>query len=148
MTPRAHECMRLVWERKKSREIAAELGISKSTVDGYIGAAVEELGARDRREAAVMLFGPPRTESGGDLTPLFAGPIADASMPTSTDEQPAARPWRSRYQPLNTFSLKQTAIWVAVIAAGLIVALAMIVAMGSGLPSVALPAIRVVRHLM
>jgi DNA-binding CsgD family transcriptional regulator len=148
MTPRAHECMRLVWERKKSREIADELGISKSTVDGYIGAAVEELGARDRRHAAMMLFGSPRTESGGDLTPLAAGAVVEAPTMPSTDEQPAARPWRSRYQPLNTFSLKQTAFWIAVIAASLIVALAMIVAIGSGLPSVALPAIRVVRHLM
>lgn len=46
-----------MWERRTSKEIAVELGISAATVDGYIKEAMEQLGARNRREAAAIAFG-------------------------------------------------------------------------------------------
>ena len=60
LSPRQRECVRLIWSRRATwKEIAAELGISKSTVDKYIAEAIELTGARDRRQAAAMVFGAP-----------------------------------------------------------------------------------------
>lgn len=88
LSPRQRECLHLCWSRQAtSKEIAIELGIAKSTVDGYFAEAVEALGARDRRDAARIVFGavqaaPPRSlvpdtpaESGGD--PARVSPEVD-----------------------------------------------------------------------
>ncbi|RXD05547.1 hypothetical protein EQZ23_10840 [Sphingomonas sp. UV9] len=111
LTPRQRACLKLVWEKQAtSKEIAAELGISKTTVDGYISEAVEQLGARDRRDAARMAFGgSPRAESGGDLTGVesttpperpsdpagraahFLGPLAPANRDADNDASITAR---------------------------------------------------------
>ncbi|MBB4153546.1 DNA-binding CsgD family transcriptional regulator [Sphingomonas jinjuensis] len=148
MTPRARECLRLVWnKRATSKEIAAELGISKATVDGYIADAVVELGARDRRDAAAMLFGGTRAESGDDPARVVAPTPVEAPPASSTEQPPAARPWRSRGRPLNTLSLAQTIGWIAVIAIGSLAGLALAMAIGSGLPPVAMPVIEAIRRL-
>lgn len=55
LTRRHRECLRRVRQLKGSKEIAIELGIGKSTVDGYLTEAVRLLGARNRREAAMLL---------------------------------------------------------------------------------------------
>ncbi|MFT4054922.1 MAG: helix-turn-helix transcriptional regulator [Novosphingobium sp.] len=57
LSPRHRECLRLVYRRYTSKEIAAELGIGVGTVNSYIKEAVAMLGARNRRHAAEMLFG-------------------------------------------------------------------------------------------
>ena len=85
LSPRQRECLHLHWSRQAtSKEIAIELGIAKSTVDGYFAEAVEALGARDRRDAARIAFGEvpatlprspvpePPAESGGDPARVFA----------------------------------------------------------------------------
>ncbi|AXJ96997.1 MULTISPECIES: helix-turn-helix transcriptional regulator [unclassified Sphingomonas] len=56
LSPRQRDCLRGVRALKGSKEIAGELGIEKSTVDGYLTEAVRILGARNRREAA-LAFG-------------------------------------------------------------------------------------------
>lgn len=53
LTRRHRECLRGVRALKGSKEIAEELGIEKSTVDGYLTEAVKLLGARNRRDAAL-----------------------------------------------------------------------------------------------
>lgn len=55
LTRRHRECLRGVKALKGSKEIAAELGLGKSTVDSYLAEAVRLLGARNRREAALAL---------------------------------------------------------------------------------------------
>jgi DNA-binding CsgD family transcriptional regulator len=55
LTKRHRECLRGVRELKGSKEIADDLGIEKSTVDGYLTEAVKVLGARNRRDAAMQL---------------------------------------------------------------------------------------------
>jgi DNA-binding CsgD family transcriptional regulator len=148
VTPRARECLRLVWDKRAtSKEIAAELGISKATVDGYIADAVVELGARDRRDAAAMLFGGNRSGSGDDLARVPPLAPIEAPQASSTEQPAAARPWRTRGRQLNTLSLAQTIGWVAVIAFGSLAGLALAMAIGNGLPSVALPVIKAVRQL-
>lgn len=141
VSPRQRECLQLVWDRQAtSKEIAAQLGISKATVDGYIAEAVEQLGARDRREAAAMLFGGgPRGVSGGDPARVTPAPAAEASPAVSTEVVPASRPWRSRNRPFNTLTFAQTVGWIAVIAVGSLAALALALSVGNGLPPIAQP---------
>lgn len=55
LSKRHRECLRGVRALKGSKEIAASLGVEKSTVDGYLSEAVRILGARNRRDAALML---------------------------------------------------------------------------------------------
>lgn len=66
LTRRHRECLRGVRDLKGSKEIAEALGIEKTTVDKYLVEAAKVLGARNRREAALLLA---RHEAGdGDLT--------------------------------------------------------------------------------
>ncbi len=137
LSPRQHECLRLVWERQAtSKEIAAELGISKPTVDGYIAEAVEALGARDRREAAALAFGgTTRAESGGDPARVAEQGAAGAASAPSTK---ASRPWRSEGRR-NAMTLAQTLGWIVAIAVGSLCALSLAVSVGNGLRPIARP---------
>lgn len=56
LSKRQHDVLRGVAELKKTKQIAAELGIAPGTVDGYIAEAVRALGAVDRGEAARWLM--------------------------------------------------------------------------------------------
>jgi DNA-binding CsgD family transcriptional regulator len=144
LSPRQRDCLRLVFERQAtSKEIAAELGISKTTVDGYIAEAVESLGARDRRDAARLLFAAdPPAASGADPARVPDLEASPSSMSPSTDGAPGSRPWRSRHQPRNTMTLVQTIGWIAVIAVGSLLALTLATVIGNGLPAVAQPVLR------
>ncbi|WP_249055048.1 helix-turn-helix domain-containing protein [Sphingomonas insulae] len=71
LTRRHRECLRGVRELKGSKEIADALGIEKSTVDKYLTEAVKVLGARNRREAALLLADHDAREQ-----------VADAAGPT------------------------------------------------------------------
>lgn len=55
LTNRQKECLRLVYRRLGSKEIARELGLSHHTVNDHIGAALQALSAADRHEAARLL---------------------------------------------------------------------------------------------
>lgn len=149
LSPRQRECLRLVWDRQAtSKEIAIALGISKSTVDGYIAEAVEQLGARDRREAAAMAFGDvPRAASGGDPARVSEAQQPTAGMSSSMEVSAMSRPWPSPHRPRNSLTLTQTLGWIATIAIGSLVALALATSVGNGLPSVARPVIDAVHRL-
>lgn len=54
LTKRHRDCLRGVRDLKGSKEIADELGIEKTTVDSYLTEAVKVIGARNRREAALL----------------------------------------------------------------------------------------------
>lgn len=55
LTPKEQACLRLVGRRLSSKEIAAELGIAKTSVDTYCNRARAKLGVMDRYEAARLL---------------------------------------------------------------------------------------------
>jgi DNA-binding CsgD family transcriptional regulator len=139
LSPRQRDCLQLVWERQAtSKEIAAELGISKSTVDGYIAEAVEALGARDRRAAAALAFGnTPRAPSGGDTARVAGAADVVTATAVSTNASPAPLPWRSRSRPRNTLTFIQTLGWIAAIAIGSLMALTLATVIGAGVPPVA-----------
>lgn len=109
------------------------LGISPSTVNGYLAEAIELLGARDRREAAWIAFGEgPRTGIGGTELREAAGPLDAPALTTSTTSSPAIRPWHTTRQPENAMSFLQTIGWMFMIAVGssVVLTLAMIFANG------------------
>jgi DNA-binding CsgD family transcriptional regulator len=56
LTPKERACLRLVAQRRSSKEIAAELGISKTSVDTYCDRARAKLCVADRFEAARILI--------------------------------------------------------------------------------------------
>lgn len=55
LSPKETACLRLVARHMSSKEIAAELGIAKTSVDTYCNRAREKLGATDRYEAARLV---------------------------------------------------------------------------------------------
>jgi len=116
---RHRECLRGVRALKGSKEIAEELGIEKSTVDSYLTEAVRVLGAKNRRDAALMLAehedaAPKSTEHpeeivkteenqhpdkiGGDSARLVSTPDA-LPIPISPGEQVAGQPDGERTGP-------------------------------------------------
>ena len=55
LSPRQRECLRLVYNRKSTKEIASELGLAEGTVNTYLAEAVQLLGAKNRRHASEIL---------------------------------------------------------------------------------------------
>ncbi len=157
LSPRQRECLRLVWSRRAtSKEIAAEIGVSKSTVDAYIAEAVKALGARDRRQAAEMVFGEtPILPEGREFVPVEAPPAeyqwdsarvfdpAPPRLPPETSiEGVPFWPALGGARRLNSLSLGQTLVRIGLIAVASLAALALAMALGSGLPPVAKPMLR------
>jgi DNA-binding CsgD family transcriptional regulator len=159
LTPRQVECLRLVWERRTSKEIAAELGLSKGTVDTYIFEAVGILGARNRREAAAMLFDAegsttplpraaetpekaPQTKFDLDSAGVSPVPVDAPSAVLSTKASTPIRPWATDDRPLNLMPLWQILGWMVAIAIGSMLLLTLATVIGNGLPAVTGPTLR------
>jgi DNA-binding CsgD family transcriptional regulator len=161
LSPRQRDCLRLVWSRRAtSKEIAAELGISKSTVDKYCAEAVELLGARDRRHAAAIVFGETPVAEGrgvseGEIIPVEAPPAeyqydsarVSNPIPVTLPGNPSIEgvpfwPALGGARRLNSLSLGQTLGRIGMIAVASLAALALAMALGSGLPPVAKPMLR------
>ncbi|MDQ1158893.1 DNA-binding CsgD family transcriptional regulator [Sphingomonas sp. SORGH_AS 950] len=144
LSPRQLECLRLVWERRISKEIARELGISKTTVDGYIAEAVQALGAKDRREAAAIVFAdtPPDKVRGDPARVDQLGQSGDVEAPAiepvaPQPQQPPAfglgLPLSTRGQNRNDLSALATVFWIFAIAIAAMAALTLSISMGLGL---------------
>lgn len=86
LTAKERECLRLVGLQMSSKEIAAELGISKASVDTYCNRARAKLGVSSRREAAQML----RTLEAAELHRPIAAPEPPAASPVAVQPSPAA----------------------------------------------------------
>ncbi len=144
LSPRQLECLRLVWERRISKEIARELGISKTTVDGYIAEAVQALGAKDRREAAAMVFaGHTPDRIGGDPARVDQpSQSSDEDAPAHEQVDPGPRqfpvnglglPLSTGEQNRNDLSPLATVFWIFAIAIAAMAALTLSISMGLGL---------------
>lgn len=55
LTPKERACLRLVMEQRSSKQIARELGISRTSVDTHVRRARHKLGLRDRYAAARLV---------------------------------------------------------------------------------------------
>jgi DNA-binding CsgD family transcriptional regulator len=56
LSPRERECLALTAQLHSSKEIARQLQIRASTVDGYLNSATMKLGAASRRDAARLFL--------------------------------------------------------------------------------------------
>lgn len=94
LSDRQLDCLRLVGQLKKTEQIAAELGISPSTVNTHIERAITILGANSRREAArlVQLAETGRPEKIPTELPRLSPPAA----PIPSVEAPATIGTRQR----------------------------------------------------
>ncbi|MGE7205307.1 LuxR C-terminal-related transcriptional regulator [Sphingomonas sp. NPDC019816] len=144
LSPRQLECLRHVWERRISKEIARELGISKTTVDGYIAEAVQALGAKDRREAAAMVFLEcPPDRIGGDPARVDGSVHFGEVGEPETEPEPAQSvsrivhglglPLATGGQKRNDLSALATVFWIFALAVAAVAALALSISMGVGL---------------
>lgn len=126
VSPRQRECLRLVYRRRTSKEIALELGLGIGTVDTYIGEAVAALRARNRRHAAELLHASEETsdtprklelENTGVVQPGLAGtfPVPEARVPTWA----RTLPFRTKGVPYNDLSPFLRLFWIAQLAIAL-----------------------------
>lgn len=141
LTKRHRECLAYVRQLMGSKEIAERLGIEKSTVDGYLTEAVRLIGARNRRDAALLLEAHEREmqgetapdKIGGHSARLVPAPeippsdvspdegfVGQAAIP---DERPTRSrgfrlPYRRKGQADNDLSVGERLIWIQVIAVG------------------------------
>lgn len=138
LSPRQRECLRGVRDLKAAGEIATELGISISTVNGYLADAVRHLGARNRREAALALArhesGDPENGGGGEIRVVPAA--SGGPAPASPEMVEASRaPQRGRFPRLpirrvgeadNELTTTERLIWIPAIALGVAIGFGML----------------------
>lgn len=90
LTRRERECLELVAQHWRTKDIARQLGLSPATVDEYVRSAVRKLGTPDRAAAARVWLGleaapGPAAEAADEVDPrwslpgLFGGGIAMAA---------------------------------------------------------------------
>ena len=146
LTRRHRECLHGVRQLMGSKEIADQLGIEKSTVDSYLTEAVKIIGARNRRDAALLLaehesgaphkVGPDsaRLSAVAAIVPsmatpdeLFVGQPADRGERPERQRFPGLRlPYRRKGQTDNDLSIGDRLIWIQVIAVGTAVGFGML----------------------
>src|SRR5437763_14883423 len=88
LTQRERECLRLVDQHLSSKQIARELGMSKTSVDTYCDRARRKLGVPDRYEAARLLR---QTDVNPVLTASGQDTIRTDTRPDPWPDEPAAR---------------------------------------------------------
>ena len=92
LTDGQRDCLRLVYNHMKSKDIARILGVSPHTVDMRLRTAMKTLGVASRIEAARMLV---QEESGGETTPdlyqplIYQAPDVAAAGDPATMQSPA-----------------------------------------------------------
>ena len=72
LSPRHKQCLRLVYDRRVTKEIAAELNLGIGTVNTYCTEAIAILDARNRRDAAERLHA---FEAAANLAPTDPAPV-------------------------------------------------------------------------
>ena len=92
LSPRQRECLRLVFARKRTKEIADALGLSVGTVSTYCTEAIRILGARDRIDAAEQLVEYETQTGPSKLEPPSEG-VGEAPPPTATLHPGTTAPW-------------------------------------------------------
>lgn len=127
---REKECLRLVYDRRTTKEIAAELKLSPGTVYRYISDAQAKLGARNRRVAAEMLRAAEATDT---IKPypnsnwLAPAPGNTASIsPDATFDWTRVLPIRARGAMHNDLSRTARLAWIFILAAALAIGFGML----------------------
>lgn len=132
LTPRERECLRLVYERRTTKEIARDLALSPGTVFRYIKDAQTKLDAPNRRVAAEMVHhfeavGRPPMEMGGSgdwVEP--SGEPAPSEGHSLLPETTSWLPIRKRGSQHNDLSPSTRIAWVFAIAFALAIGFGML----------------------
>lgn len=133
LSPRQRECLRLVYDHKTSKEIERELGIAKSTIDGYLAEAVRTLEARDRKHAALLLAEHegrgPQVRLGGYSARVVETPATEAAVqpPGRTSEARSLLPLRRKGSRHNPLSPGERALWIVSLAVLMMIGFGMLV---------------------
>lgn len=103
LSERQRDCLRLVAQLKKTEQIADELGISPSTVNTHIERAIVTLGARGRRDAALLVQAAEarrRQKLPTEISRLSPPPDAGSASEASTNDARRRRNDLTRTQRL------------------------------------------------
>jgi DNA-binding CsgD family transcriptional regulator len=138
LTERQRQCLRGVLELKTAKEIGRELGLTHHMIEQHLKAARETLGAQDSRDAARIFaslepkvepyYGSPEVSepTGQELEPSGRIPAHDSS--TFTLRESAGESKGIVYQ----FSAIQTVGAILLVSVGLVVTLALLIAVAQG----------------
>ncbi|UVO50256.1 helix-turn-helix transcriptional regulator [Sphingomonas sp. SUN019] len=128
LSPRHRDCLRLVRARMRTKEIALELSIAPSTIDGYIAEAVRIIGARDRREAAMLLEQHEAKltpdQSGGQSSRVAPAPVPPAPIdpPDEVADWRSSLPIRRKGARYNDLSMAKRMAWIVGLALLMLIA--------------------------
>ena len=131
LSPRQRECLRLVYQRKSTKEIAVALGIAPGTVSTYLTEAVQLLGARNRRHACELLAAhegaPPPEIAGPPNQGVSASPPA-AAIPDRDSTSPlrSMLPFRIKGAAGNDLDLVTRLMWIVLLAIAIAIAFGML----------------------
>ncbi|MBC7505477.1 MAG: helix-turn-helix transcriptional regulator [Sandarakinorhabdus sp.] len=112
LTEGQRDCLRLVYNHMKSKDIARILGLSPHTVDMRLRTAMRTLGVTSRIEAARMLV---QKESGGETTPdtyqplIYQAPDVAVTADPATMQSPALDGGSETGSPIYSDSRSETA---------------------------------------
>jgi DNA-binding CsgD family transcriptional regulator len=151
LTPRHKQCLRLTYQRRVTKEIAAELNLGVGTVNTYCTEAIALLGARNRREAAEMLHAYEGAESTAISTPfkveLHSEGVATPPVRPAAPANEQAADWRSllpfrrKGAPDNDLGILLRLAWIPL--------LTLAFAIGFGLLTIGLGVISdIIRHIV
>jgi len=111
LTPMETACLRLVARRLSSKQIAAELGIAKTSVDTYCNRARSKLGVGDRYAAARLVVANDEPAPVAVAQPLEPTPSRPPQRPV------APTPWTPRAR----LTLAAATVVLAILAVGSLV---------------------------
>ena len=119
LSPRQRECLRWVYRRSTSKEIATELDLGVGTVDNYLAEAILTLQARNRRHAAELLHAHEEA-AGAPCKFEFEKTGVAETGPDETSRSPEAKPltwlqslpFRTKGVPFNDLSPFLRFFWI------------------------------------
>ena len=124
LQPRHRDVLRLAYDRKISKEIAAELGLADGTVKTYCTEAIRILDARNRRHAAELLHDHEAGENVG-ATPARVEPpsggVAESerlrpAVGSAAPDWGRLLPFRYKDAPGNDLSVSARLFWIVALA--------------------------------
>ena len=134
LSPCQRQCLRLVYDRKKSGQIATALGLSVGTIHGYCNDAVRTLGARDRIDAAEQFVAWEKSNESDPLeVQLHNAGVAPAEPVAPIEAIGTAEPGWRRLLPMrlegsydNDLGVLARLLWIPLIAVVLAIGFAAI----------------------
>lgn len=130
LSPRHRDCLRLVYQRRTTKEIARELGIAPGTVASYCTEAVAILNADDRRHAAELFHAldtAPLDDRGASLGVVPQAHPEPSPPPVARPAHPLGPLAPANRDADNDASITARIAWIIALTVGLAIAFGSIV---------------------